>query len=117
LHPAPQRDRNRRRFLHHSPLRRPRHLGPGNPPLQHPYSTDNGSSWVSDNNQWSVLSGRGTRNITLLYSDESDPSVIPSGRDDRITPITTGSSKLLCDDLLTTSEVLVDSFTSEFSSF
>jgi len=76
----------------------------------------NGSSWVNDNSFWMVNFGEGTRTITLLYVDENDPSIIPGGRDYRITPVTTGTNKLLCDKLLTVSDVLVDFFTYEFSS-
>lgn len=75
------------------------------------YSTDNGSTWTSDNANWTVLAGKGTRKVHLMYFDASEPSYIPAGRDYRVRPMTTGSSTLICDKLLTTSDVPVDYFT------
>jgi hypothetical protein len=77
----------------------------------------NGTNWVSAGPwimyyDWNGLTGKGTRTIILIY--DGDPAVIPSG-DYRITPILTGSNALLCDDLLTTSDVTAETFEYNFT--
>lgn len=72
------------------------------------------TSWTSDNNQWDVNSGFGTRRLELIYVDTSDPSIIPAGREYMIVPILTGTGALKCDKLLSGSAVPVADFEYHF---
>ena len=71
---------------------------------------------TADNDHWEVAGGQGTRSITLVYVDETDPDEIPPDRHYHIVPVLTGSNALLCDKLLTTSDVPVANFTYVFDS-
>ncbi len=76
--------------------------------------TEDGTNWTSDNANWFVEAGRGTRELTLFYFDNTDPSIIPGPREYRITPLLTGDGALLCDRLLTEDDVPVGDFEYHF---
>jgi hypothetical protein len=68
----------------------------------------NGSTWVDESTDWAVVSGQGTRHVTLEY-DGGNP--VPSNRDYRVRPVTSGSNKLVCDDVLATTPPATVNFT------
>lgn len=58
-----------------------------------------------------MVSGNGTRQVTIEY-DGGNP--VPSGRDYRVRPVTSGSNKLVCDGVMAT-EAATDNFTYAFN--
>lgn len=72
------------------------------------------SQWTLDNQYWVVNSGYGTRRLELLDADDLDPSIIPADRECMIEPILAGGDAVLCDNLLTTSDVPVGDFEHHF---
>jgi hypothetical protein len=82
------------------------------------FSTDSGETWDPDM-LWisyhdpSGLTVKGSRTIVLIY--DSNSGIILSGRPYRVTPDLVGDNALLCDDLLTTSDVTVEPFIYTFT--
>lgn len=75
----------------------------------------NGFTWVDESTDWSVIAGKGTRNVTIQYDDGT--AQIPVDRQYRVTPVTSGDNTLLCDDLLTATETPTAAFTYNFANF
>lgn len=75
----------------------------------------NGFTWVDQSTDWSVISGQGTRHVTIQYDDGT--AQIPVDRLYRVTPVTSGDNALICDDLLTTTETPAAAFMYNFSNF
>lgn len=74
-----------------------------------------GDEWIPDNANWYLPVGRGTRVITLLYSDNIDPCIIPGDREYRITPFLTGDEALLSHELFNSTPLPVADFEYNFS--
>lgn len=78
------------------------------------FSNTGGSSWADDSANWAVISGQGTREVTIEYDGGT---TIPHNLDWRIKPVTSGSNKLVCDDVLAATPPATYPFTYIFHTF